>query len=226
VEIKRKAKRNPKNRTEALAWLRTIAEHIEETFKAYRAHKPPLPVEDPGGEAYAAARMQRDRWLSDMQRLWWFIGAEKAYSSAGNKKSLEQLLGLLRGRGTPVVQERRNKILKKLLDIVLLLEPRGPTGKAQQGQPARPGWKTISLICGMSVPAAKNLYQRERSNFNEALAKGIAARLKQKPPPIGRAKARSAALGQEIAARNRCAPEAKPTTDRRAKRHRLTKSGK
>jgi hypothetical protein len=216
----------PENPREARAWLRTIAEHIKETYEAYGAHEPPAPVAGDDVRSYAVARARRDQWLADRQRLWWFFRAVKVYGSKKNKKSFEQLLGLPAGQGHPVVQERRNEILQKLLDIILLLEPRGPTRKAPQGQPARPGWKTISAICGMTVPAAKNLYQRELSNFNEALAKGIAARLGQKPSRIGEAKARSAALGKEIAARNRRAPEAKTTTDRRVKSHRLTKSGK
>ena len=36
-----RSKRKPNNPREALAWLRTIAEHIGETFKAYMAHKLP-----------------------------------------------------------------------------------------------------------------------------------------------------------------------------------------
>ena len=161
-----------------------------------------MPVAGDDVKSYAAARMQRDQLLADIRRLRWFVGAVETFLSKGNKKSLDKLLGLPAGRGRPVVQGRRDKILEKLLDIVLLLEPRGPTAKAQQGRPARPGWKTISAICGMTVPAAKNLYQRELSNFNEALAKGIAARLKQKPPPIGMAKARNEAHAKEIRAHN------------------------
>ena len=59
-----------------------------------------------------------------MRRLRWFVDAVKAYGSEKNKKSLEQILGLKAGRGHPVVQERRDKILEKLLKIVLLREAR------------------------------------------------------------------------------------------------------
>ena len=69
----------------------------------------------------------------------------------------------------------------------------------------------------MSPQAARKLYERELPNINEAMAKEIAARIKQKPPPIGTAKARSAATGKEISARNRRAHEAKAVADRRAK---------
>ena len=55
----------------------------------------------------------------------------------------------------------------------------------------------------MTPQAAKRLYERELQNLPEAKAKGIAARMKRKPPPIGKAKARSAALGKEIATLNR-----------------------
>ena len=69
----------------------------------------------------------------------------------------------------------------------------------------------------MTPQAARKLYERELSNLTEALAKEIAARLKQKPPPVGTAKARSAATGKEISAHNRRAHEAKVVADRRAK---------
>jgi len=93
------------------------------------------------------------------------------------------------------VQERRNKLLEKLLKIALL------RGAGQQ-------WKVIGRKCGMTPQAAKRLHERELQNLPEALAKEIAARMKQKPPPIGKAKARSAALGKEIAAQNRRPPKA------------------
>jgi hypothetical protein len=80
-------------------------------------------------------------------------------------------------------------------------------------------WKEIGQ-------AARKLHDRELSNLPEALAKGIAARLEQKPPPIGEAKARNEALVEKIRELNRRAPEAKATTDRRAKRQRPTKSAK
>ena len=135
-----------------------------------------------------------------MRRLRWFADAVKVYGSAGNKKSLEQLLGLKSGRGKPVVQERRDRILKELLDIDLLLAPRGPTGKAQRGQPAPPSWKVVGRARGKTRQGVKRLYERWSPNLPEALAKEIVARLKRKPPPIGMAKSHSAARGKEIAA--------------------------
>ena len=96
-----RSKRKPNNPKEALAWLYTIAEHIGETLKAYGAHKPSAAVADDGVESYAAARTQRDQWLSDVRRLSWFADAVKAYLSEGNKKSLGGLLGLGRGPGNP-----------------------------------------------------------------------------------------------------------------------------
>ena len=69
----------------------------------------------------------------------------------------------------------------------------------------------------MTHQAARKLYERELSNHSEAVAKEIAARLKQKPPPVGAANARSAATGKEISARSRRAHEAKAVADRRAK---------
>jgi hypothetical protein len=138
-------------------------------------------------ESYVAARGRRVQWLADMRRLWWFADAVKVYGSGKNKKSLEQLLGLKAGRGHPVVQDRRNKILEKLLKIVLLLEPRGPT---RRGKPARPSWKEIGRACDMTPQAAKRLVERELPNLPEALAKEIAARMKRRPSPIRGQKAR------------------------------------
>ena len=203
-KAERQAQDKPKNRTEALAWLRTVAEHIKETYEAHGAQEPPAPVA--GDDSYAAARVRRDQWLADRRRLWWFFRAVKVYGSKKNKKSLEQLLGLNRGLGNPVVQERRDKILEKLLKIALLRGTNSPTRKTRQGKPARMSWKEIVRACDMTPKAANRLYQRELSNLNEALAKEIAARLGREPPPIGTAKARNAALGKEITERNRRAP--------------------
>jgi hypothetical protein len=193
----------PENSGEARAWLRTVGEHIKETIKAYGAHEPPAPVAGDDVRSYAAARMRRDQWLADRQRLWWFFRAVKVYGSKKNKNSLEQLLGLPAGQGRPPVQERRNKILEKLLMIVLLRAPRGPTRKAQRGQPAPSSWKEVGAACGMSPQAARRLYERESPNLREALAKGIAARMGRKPPRVGEAKARNEARVKEMRAHNR-----------------------
>ena len=72
-------------------------------------------------ESYAAARGQRVQRLVDLRRLRSFVGAVEAYCSVGNKEGLDQILGLKPGRGRPVDQDRRDKTLEKLLEIVLLL---------------------------------------------------------------------------------------------------------
>jgi hypothetical protein len=154
----------PENHGEALKWLRTIAEHIKETLKAYRAHEPPVPIAGDSVESYVATRARRDQWLADRQRLWWFFRAVKVYGSKKNKKSLEQLLGLPARPGRPPDQERRNKILEKLFQIALL------RGEGWQ-------WKEIGLACYKSPQAARKLYERELQNLPEAWAKGIAARM-------------------------------------------------
>ena len=89
----KKGVRKPENRREALACLHTVAEHIEKTLKAYRVHKLPRPVagDDADLRHRAGAALQR---LADLLRLRRFVRAVKAHSSAANKKSLEQLLGL------------------------------------------------------------------------------------------------------------------------------------
>jgi len=186
---KQRKTQEPENLREALAWIKR---YIRAGLEEYNAHKPPLPVT---GMLYV-------QWLSDVRRLRW---CAEILETAENKKDLEQLFGLKAGRGRPLVQDRRDKILEKLLKIVLLLEPRGPT---RQGKPARPSWKEIGPACGMTAQAAKRLFERELPNLPEALAKEIAARMKQKPPPIGKAKV-SAALGKEIAAQNRRAAKAR-----------------
>jgi hypothetical protein len=208
VAVKRKAKRKvvtvnrraklspvaavckPENPKEARAWLRAIAEHIKETYEAYGAHEPPAPIAGDNVESYVATRARRDQWLADRQRLWWFFRAVKVYGPKKNKKSFEQLLGLPAGQGRPLVQERRDKILKELLGIVLL------RGEGWQ-------WKEVARALGKTVPAVKKLYERELPNICEALAKGIAARMKRKPPRVGEAKARNEAHVKEIRARNR-----------------------
>ena len=82
-----RSKRKPNNSREALAWLYTIADHIQESLEAYF-----------GAQAVGGWRAH---WLANTQRLWWFANAVKAYGSAENKKSLGQLLGLEEGGATP-----------------------------------------------------------------------------------------------------------------------------
>ena len=119
------AARKPKNPAEALAWLITVAEHVGANLKEYgRTSRPDR----------LSVRWYT-QWLSDLRRLRWFVDAVKAYVSEKNKKSLEQLLGLKAGRGHPVVQDRRNKILEKLVKIPAA-RAKGPTRKTRQGKPA------------------------------------------------------------------------------------------
>jgi hypothetical protein len=193
---------------EALAVRSTVAEHIRETLEAYRAHKLPKPIAGDELESYAAAVGQRAQRLTDILRLRRFLRAVKE-----NEKGFVQLLGVKAGRGKPVVQDRRDKIQERALKIAQLREPRGPTRKGQQGRPAPPTWKETAATVGMTDQAARKLHKRELPTLPEArakkTAKEIAARMQQKPPPIGRAIARSAALGKEIAAQNRRAAKAR-----------------
>ena len=183
----RQAARKTEGRKEGLAWIAAL---IRSKIEEYRAHEPPAPVAGDDVRSYAAARMRRDQWLAEVRWLWWFFRAAKVFLSAKNKKGFDQLLGIKAGRGRPVVQERRAKILERLLKIALL-------------RSAGRQWKVIGRECGMTPQAAKRLYERELQNLPEAKAKEIAARMERKPPPIGKAKARSAALGKEIATHNR-----------------------
>ena len=202
-----RSKRKPKNQTEARAWLLAIAEHIGETFRAYRAHKPPVPVADAGVESYAASRMQRDRWLSDMRCLSWFVGAVKACDPEKPGKSLGRLLGLERGPGHPGGRRKPGKSLDLAREISEQRETKSETRKTRQGNPARTGWKEVGRDRGMSDQAARKRAKRASLVRAEDDAKEFAARLKQrleqKPLPIGKAKARNEALAKEIRAYNR-----------------------
>ena len=125
----KKGVRKPENRREALACLHTVAEHIEKTLKTYRAQRLPRQVAGDDAKSYGAARVRRFQRLADLLRLRRFVRAVKAHSSAGNEKSLEQLLGLKPLPGRPVVQDRRDEILEKLLKIALLRGAKSPTRK-------------------------------------------------------------------------------------------------
>jgi hypothetical protein len=145
-------------------------------------------------KSYAAERGQRAQRLTDILRIRRFLRTVKE-----NEKGFVQLLGMKPSRGTPVVQDRRDKILEKALEIDRL---------RSEGL----SWKKIGRALGTTPQAAKRLHEREVSNLPEAriknIAKEIAARMKQKPLPIGKAKARSAALGKEITEQNRRAAKA------------------
>jgi hypothetical protein len=204
----KKGVRKPENRREALACLHTVAEHIEKTLKTYRAQRLPRQVAGDDAKSYGAARVRRFQRLADLLRLRRFVRAVKAHSSARNEKSLEQLLGLKPLPGRPVVQDRRDEILEKLLKIDLL---------RSEGL----SWKEIGRALDTTAQAAKRLHERELPNLGEARARQrakekarshaneIVARLEQRPPPIGTVKARNAALGKKIQARNRRAHRAK-----------------
>ena len=197
-QAERQAKGKPKNRTEALAWLSTIAEHIRASLEEYRAHKPPVPAVGP---LYA-------QWLSDRRRLGWFVGAVKVYGSAGNEKSLGRLLGLERGPGNPGGRRKPGKSLDLGREISEQRETKSETRKTRQGKPARTSWKEVGRDHGdMSDQAARKRAKRASLVRAEEDAKEFAARLKrrlkQKPPRAGKAKARNEALVKEIAAHNR-----------------------
>ena len=127
---------------EALAGLHTVAEHIRETLKAYRAHKLPKPVAGDDVETYAAARGQRVQRLADVRRLRRFTNAVKVYCSAGNKKSIGWHLGLERGPGRPRGR-KSGKSLDTARKISEQRETRSETRKTKQGKPARTMWKEV-----------------------------------------------------------------------------------
>jgi hypothetical protein len=139
-----------------------------------------------------------------MRRLRRFVSAAKANLSAGNKKSFGQLLGLETGLGRP-----RGRKPGKSLDLVRKIseqrETKSETRKTRQRKPARTSWKEVGRDHGISDQAARKREKRAQPYLAEEDAKEFVARLKQrqKPPPIGKAKARSAAMGKKIRARNR-----------------------
>ena len=163
----KKGVRKPENRREALACLHTVAEHIEKTLKTYRAQRLPRQVAGDDAKSYGAARVRRFQRLADLLRLRRFVRAVKAHSSAGNEKSLEQLLGLKPLPGRPVVQDRRDEILEKLLKIDLL---------RSEGL----SWKEIGRALDTTAQAAKRLHERELPNLGEARAR---QRAKEKARP-------------------------------------------
>ena len=205
-KIARPAARKPKNPKEARAGLITVAEHVRETFKTYRAHKPSMPIAGDDLEAYVAARARRAQWWADMRHLWGFIRAVEAYLSEGNKKRIGQHLGLERGRGNPGGR-KPGKSFDLGRKISEQRETKSETRKTKQGKPARTRWKEVGLDHGMSDQAARKRAKRASLVRAEDDAKEFAARLKQhleqKPPRAGKAKARSAAMGKKIRARNR-----------------------
>jgi hypothetical protein len=196
----------PENPTEARAWLSTIAGHVGESLQAYRAHKLSLPVEDHGVEAYAAERMQRDQWLSDVRRIWWFVSTVKAYLSGGNNRSLGRLLGLERAPGRPAGQ-KPGKLSDWDRETAAQRATKSEKRKTRQGEAALKSWKEVALDLGKTPQAVRRRVQRAAPKLAEDKAREIAAalkqRLEQKPPPVGRAIAHSAARGKEIHAHNR-----------------------
>jgi hypothetical protein len=202
-ETARPAGRTPETPKEAqaLAGLHTVSEHIREILKAYRAHKLPKPVAGVDVEAYAAALGQRVQRLADVRHLRRFVRAVEAYDSEGNKKSIGRHLGLERGPGNPR-GHKRGKSLDLAREISEQRETKSETRKTKQGKPARTRWKEVGRIHGMSDQAARKRQKRALPYLAEEEAKEFAARLKQrleqKPPQIGAAKARSAAMGKKI----------------------------
>jgi hypothetical protein len=225
----RPAARKPENPREALAWLHTIAAHIGADIEEYEAHeppvpvaeddvmsrvaayvrrvpphKPPIPIADDRVKSYFAAYIRRAHWLSNVQRLRWFFDAVETYGSEKNKKSLPQLLGLIPGRGRPRGR-KPGKSLDLAREIFEHRETKSKTHKTRQGKPARTRWKEVGRDHDKSDQAARKLLKRALPYLAEEDANEFVARLKQrqKPPPIGKAKARSATMGKKIRARNR-----------------------
>ena len=83
--------------------------------------------------AHKPSRGWRVQWLANTRRLWWFANAVKAYGSAENKKSLEQLLGLERGPGNPGGRRNPGKSLDLALKIAVQRETESETRKTRQG---------------------------------------------------------------------------------------------
>ena len=179
------AVRKPETPAEALAWLITVAEHVWANLEEYREHKPPGPAVGP---LYA-------QWLSDRaappvvcrcgEGLRLGETPEKSGTASRPKGRAWS------PRGSRAAQQNPGKAAQDSPAA----RRQSPT--RQTRQTGRPTWKEIGRACGMTPQAAKRLYERELSNLHEALAKEIAARMKQKPPPIGMAKARSAAPGKK-----------------------------
>ena len=173
-----------------------------ENLKDIQGAKLPRQFAGDDAKSYGAARVRRFQRLADLLRLRRFVRAVKAHSSAGNEKSLEQLLGLKPLPGRPVVQDRRDEILVKLLKIACYAA-RACRGKKSAGRLTRPrrpqrGLHERELPNLGEARARQRAKEKARSHANE-----IVARLEQRPPPIGTVKARNAALGKKIQARNR-----------------------
>ena len=192
-----RSKHKPNNPREALAWLYTIADHIQESLEEYLAHKP--------------SRGWRVQWLANTRRLWWFANAVKAYGSAENKKSLGQLLGLERGQGNPGGRRKSGKSFDLARKISEQRETESETRKTRQGKPARRTWKEISREVSRDVhisdQALRQRHRRASLVRAEDDAKEFATRLKQhldqKPQRVGKAKARNEDLVEKIRAHNR-----------------------
>jgi hypothetical protein len=198
--------RKAKTLREALAVLHTADEHIREDIKEYRAHKLPKPIAGDDDVESAGERGQRVLRLAILRRLRQFTNAVKAYDSAGSKKSIGWHLGLERGPGHPRGR-KSGRSLDTARKISEQRETRSETRKTKQGKPARTMWKEVGSDHGISEQAARIRVKRALPYLAEEEAKEFVARLKQhskqKPRPIGKAKARSAAIGKEITAHNR-----------------------
>ena len=123
----------------------------------------------------------------------------KAFLSEENKKSLGRLLGLEKGRGSPGVAESPANPSNSRAKISEQRETKSKTRKTRQGEPARTSWKEVGRDHGdMSDQAVRKRAKRASQVSCRRRVKEFAARLKQrlkqKPPRVGKAKARNEAL--------------------------------
>ncbi len=207
-KAKRQAKGKPKNRTEARAWLQHHSRAhpgrpLRNTGRTSR------PYRLPDGVSLRRCAYAAHQWLSDVRCLRWFADAVKAFLSEENKKSLGQFLGLEKGRGNPGGRRKSGESLELSREISEQRETKSKTRKTRQGKPARTSWKEVGRDHGdMSDQAARKRAKRASQVRAEDEAKEFAVarlkqRLEQKPPRVGKAKARNEALVKEIRAHNR-----------------------
>jgi hypothetical protein len=165
----------PEDPREALAWWNNIVEHIRERLQEYRAHEPPVTDERYG------------HWLSDVQRLRWFVDGAAVYGSGKNKRGLEQLLGLKAGPGRRSEPGKHFPIAYKM--FLARLTP-STTRKSKKGEPTLTPWKEVGRPHGLDGMTARKIVVRELPNIEREIrkavltpvAKKIDARMRKKHP--------------------------------------------